>query len=823
MIRESLEPGSRHVSLFVTPENGVVGQGREETGAGSYAASPNERVLPQWLRLVREGDTFRSYASEDGETWALIDEKTFPLAKDAYLGFAVTSHNNSQLATSTFDNIQVEGGAPDFPLTDEEPEPSDLPDLVVTDVTWTPQNPNTGDAVQFSAIIENQGAAPTPEGVVIAPVFFVDGNFIGYTDTYAESLAPGDAATVAMQSGPGGATWTATEGSHEISVQVDDINRIAESNEDNNWFYKEEPLVATTLEGPDLIVTSITWEGNLSAGSDVTLKATVRNQGRDPSPEGSMHGLEFRVDGEVVALSSSYTSSVDPGEEVAITADSGPEGGAWEAAEGSFTVTATVDPEAQITEARENNNSYEIELLVVEPATYATRPADALVESIGFAVHIRYVVGTPEYTDIVRPRLLKSGVRYIRDGGQGEAFYDHLNELAGYGIRSTMVIDPRDNLLPSNVVEDDILPIIDSVVAIEGPNEWDVNSNLIYNGQNFPEGVRAYQNEMYEAVKSYSDPRVQAVDVLSPSMAQPQNSGTLGMVSADKGNLHSYQGGNEPTAGLDLWLTETQKIVGNKPMVATETGWHYQSSCSGQPGVSEEAGAKYAARLYLDYFKAGVERTHLYNLQLDTSCWGLLRSDGTPYQAFYGIKNLISLMEDPGDSFGTGDLTYTLSGNVTDLERAVLEKRDGRRYLVLWVNAKSYNPTQRRDIAVPEQQVSLSFDDSVGQVTSYLPTRSVDPVETYTGSTLTLGVSDELLVLELSREARASSLSRRTFSPHNSHGFYGLGGRKTAPLTSVTRRCERRWTVAQTAAPVNDRCRSPPTGPTNPAQYFKNQ
>lgn len=200
---------------------------------------------------------------------------------------------------------------------------------------------------------------------------------------------------------------------------------------------------------------------------------------------------------------------------------------------------------------------------------------------------------------------------------------------------------------------------------------------------------------------------------------------------------------------LELWLDETQKIVGDKPMVSTETGWHYQSSCSGQPGVSEAAGAKYSTRLYLDYFNAGVERTHLYNLQLDSSCWGLLRGDGTPYPAFYGIKNMISLLNDPGSSFSTGSLSYALSGNVTNLKHSLLEKRDGTRYLILWVNAKSYDTAQRRDIDVPEQQVSLSFDTSVGSVRAYLPTRSLEAVETYSGSDLTLSVPDEPLVLEL--------------------------------------------------------------------------
>lgn len=518
--------------------------------------------------------------------------------------------------------------------------------------------------------------------------------------------------------------------------------------------------VETLSELPDLVVSNITWDGDLRAGGDVTFKATIQNRGGNPSPEGVLHGVAFKIGEDVVASSESYTSAIKPGEEVTVTADSGPNGGAWDGAPGNYRVTATVDPEGRIDEAGENNddtteatgedNDYTIDLLVAEPTTETAKAADALIESIGFAVHIKYIAGTPEYTDIVKPRLLESGVRYIRDGGQGEDFYNHLNELADYGIRSTMVMDPRDDLLPSNLVEDGILPIIDSVVAVEGPNEWDANEDETYNGQTFPEGVRAYQNELYEAVKNHPDPRVRAVDVLSPSMARARYSGTLGPVPADMGNLHSYQGGNVPTEGLEDWLTETKKIVGDKPVVATETGWHYQlsSDCSGQPAVSEEAGAKYSTRLYLDYFNAGVVRTHLYSLEL-AECWGLLRNDGTPYQAFYGIKNLISLLEDPGSTFTPGSLTYGLSGNVTNLKHTLLEKRDGRRYLILWVDAKSYDTEQQKDINVPEQQVSLTFDSSVGSVRTYLPARSDTLVESYSSPDISLNALDEPLVLEL--------------------------------------------------------------------------
>ena len=42
---------------------------------------------------------------------------------------------------------------------------SGSPDLIVTDITWTPSSPAAGNEVVFSATIKNQGTAATPSGV----------------------------------------------------------------------------------------------------------------------------------------------------------------------------------------------------------------------------------------------------------------------------------------------------------------------------------------------------------------------------------------------------------------------------------------------------------------------------------------------------------------------------------------------------------------------------------------------------------------------------------------------------------------------------------
>lgn len=112
---------------------------------------------------------------------------------------------------------------------------SGLPDLIVTSVSWTPTRPAIGDHVTFSATVKNQGTAATPAGVIIGVGFSVDGNEVTWSDTDTTSLAPGASVTLTANYGStGSAAWTATSGSHTVQANVDDVNRIAESNESNN-------------------------------------------------------------------------------------------------------------------------------------------------------------------------------------------------------------------------------------------------------------------------------------------------------------------------------------------------------------------------------------------------------------------------------------------------------------------------------------------------------------------------------------------------------------------------------------------------------------
>lgn len=64
-----------------------------------------------WFKLIRRGDTFTGYASDDGVTWTKVGSKTIEMAQDIYVGFAVDANKAANslenLSTAKFSNIAI--------------------------------------------------------------------------------------------------------------------------------------------------------------------------------------------------------------------------------------------------------------------------------------------------------------------------------------------------------------------------------------------------------------------------------------------------------------------------------------------------------------------------------------------------------------------------------------------------------------------------------------------------------------------------------------------------------------------------------------------
>jgi hypothetical protein len=106
MFRQSLDAGSPNAFVFFSGNNGPGFQGRTASNGGTSYVAGSPLALP-WLKLTRTGNVFTGYLSTDGIAWTPVNSATIPMSDPILVGIAVTSHTNSNLATGTFDHLQI--------------------------------------------------------------------------------------------------------------------------------------------------------------------------------------------------------------------------------------------------------------------------------------------------------------------------------------------------------------------------------------------------------------------------------------------------------------------------------------------------------------------------------------------------------------------------------------------------------------------------------------------------------------------------------------------------------------------------------------------
>jgi regulation of enolase protein 1 (concanavalin A-like superfamily) len=106
MIRETLQPGSRHAFMLVSAAKGVAFQRRPSTG-GITTSTSVPATVPLWVRLTRIGAVVNAWWSDDGSGWHLIGQDLISMAPTVYVGLAVSSHVDARRATATFDHVRA--------------------------------------------------------------------------------------------------------------------------------------------------------------------------------------------------------------------------------------------------------------------------------------------------------------------------------------------------------------------------------------------------------------------------------------------------------------------------------------------------------------------------------------------------------------------------------------------------------------------------------------------------------------------------------------------------------------------------------------------
>jgi regulation of enolase protein 1 (concanavalin A-like superfamily) len=138
MFRSSLASTAANVILDVTPSGNIEFMARaSDGGSTAWFAGANDPA-PVWLKLVRSGSTVTGSVSADGSTWTTVGSTSASLGSGASVGLVVTSHNTSQLNTSTFDSVAVTtSGGGSAPGTPASPSPTTGATGVSTSQTLT--------------------------------------------------------------------------------------------------------------------------------------------------------------------------------------------------------------------------------------------------------------------------------------------------------------------------------------------------------------------------------------------------------------------------------------------------------------------------------------------------------------------------------------------------------------------------------------------------------------------------------------------------------------------------------------------------------------
>ncbi|MEO3752071.1 discoidin domain-containing protein [Streptomyces sp. B6B3] len=227
-------------------------------------------------------------------------------------------------------------------------EPAPNPDLEIAAIAAEPAAPLESDPVELTATVRNVG--PVASAATTATLL-VDGEAAATVPVPA--LDPGGTADVAADVG------ALAAGSHPLAAEVDPEDEVTEQDEANNAFERPDPLVVEPVPSSDLVVTALGADpATPAAGEQVTFSARLENRGTVDSAGGA-HPITLTVtdaEGSVVRTVTGTVSGV-----VAAGATSAAVTlGTWTAADGSFTLAATVEADAnEIPVKRENNTTTE--------------------------------------------------------------------------------------------------------------------------------------------------------------------------------------------------------------------------------------------------------------------------------------------------------------------------------------------------------------------------------------------------------------------------------------------------------------------------------
>lgn len=432
-------------------------------------------------------------------------------------------------------------------------------------------------------------------------------------------------------------------------------------------------------------------------------------------------------------------------------------------------------------------------LLVTTASRAATAPVGAqragdFVRSVGVGGQFAEDSGVyAENYDAVKEAVRELGVRYYRTSAVAPRAAKVAEDFAKtLGMKGVFHVSRWNKGKSNGVVPGSAAGVIDAltvngtagIFAVEGPNE------LNHGGpSDWVQQLRDYQLEIFTHVKAR--PRLQDVLVAGPSLVtnvdNPRPSVKLGMIRdrVDIGTMHEYVadgGAIESRFRPSAALLRTNNF-GPGPLLITETGtctnWRLvKERTPSHKCVSEKAQAKYLPRNLLDKFDENPgNKAFIFELvdRAPASAaessggdgwwgWGLIDNDLNRKPGFYAVRNLLRLLDEDAGNFPLGSLDYRLKGGDGTVRQVLLQKQDGRFYLILWQPVRSFDKERNIDIDPPAVAVTVRLAQPAN-ITVFRPTpldgadpaAALQPIQTVAGSdSIDLQVPDHIVMLEIS-------------------------------------------------------------------------
>jgi len=289
------------------------------------------------------------------------------------------------------------------------------------------------------------------------------------------------------------------------------------------------------------------------------------------------------------------------------------------------------------------------------------------------------------------------------------------------------------------------------------------------------------QAELWRQARSH--PLLTDVPVAGPSTrtdVTPPRAEALGDLSAvsDWGNAHLYLHGRSATTQIDPHLAILERCFPRaERWFFTESGYNNAPNDDAGPTVREQAAATYSVRAICDFFvrdsiygrfellddpdRIDFTNQSTVNATAERQAhFGLVAvpadsvSAATPETwrrkpEFYATKRLLRLMSDPGPVFRPDPFGIVMHGGAY-VQQALVQKRDGRHYLLLWrdVDVATPYPDAAR-LPVNPTTVTVHLQ-TARPIAVYHPVLRADPVHTQPPSTrLTVDLDGDLRVVEI--------------------------------------------------------------------------